>query len=69
MARLLPELTDRVQTVLDGGPTRRGIESTIVALRDDGSWQVLRPGPIGEEEIAAAIGPSAIYVKSGMIEA
>jgi L-threonylcarbamoyladenylate synthase len=45
-----------VDAILDGGRCTRGIESTIVALRDDGSWQLLRPGPIGERELAQSLG-------------
>jgi L-threonylcarbamoyladenylate synthase len=32
--------------VLDGGPTTAGVESTIVAVRADGSIEELRPGPL-----------------------
>ena len=46
-----------IDAVLDGGPCVRGLESTIVALRDDGTWQMLRPGPIPEAEIAGLLGP------------
>lgn len=52
-------LGDRVDLILDGGPCRLGLESTIVALREDSGWQVLRPGPVSEAEIAAAIGAGA----------
>lgn len=48
-------LGKKVDLVLDGGPTARGLESTIVACRPDG-WEVLRPGPITEAEIAAILG-------------
>ena len=47
-----------IDAVLDGGPCERGLESTIVALRDDGTWQLLRPGPIPEAEIAGLLGPA-----------
>jgi L-threonylcarbamoyladenylate synthase len=40
--------------VLDGGPCRGGIESTVVSLV--GMPRVLRPGLIGAEEIARVIG-------------
>jgi L-threonylcarbamoyladenylate synthase len=40
--------------VLDGGPCRGGIESTVLSLV--GSPRVLRPGLIGAEEIARVIG-------------
>lgn len=61
-------LGGKVGLILDGGTCPAGIESTIVALRADGGWQVLRPGPVTGEEIAAAIG-SAATVSSGGIEA
>ena len=53
--------------VLDGGACERGLESTIVALRD-GGWQLLRPGPIGEREVAELLG-DAMAVVPGRIEA
>ena len=43
--------------VLDGGACAQGLESTIVALRADGTWQLLRPGPIEEARLAALLGP------------
>jgi L-threonylcarbamoyladenylate synthase len=45
-----------VAAILDGGPCLRGVESTIVALRENGGWQLLRPGPIAEEELAERLG-------------
>ncbi|PKO46504.1 MAG: threonylcarbamoyl-AMP synthase [Betaproteobacteria bacterium HGW-Betaproteobacteria-22] len=38
--------------VLDGGACQVGIESTIVSVTASGQWQVLRPGVIGETQIA-----------------
>ncbi|HCF25150.1 MULTISPECIES: L-threonylcarbamoyladenylate synthase [unclassified Novosphingobium] len=61
-------LGDRVDLVLDGGACTAGIESTIVALRGEG-WQVLRPGPITGDEIAALIGPPLDATAQGRIEA
>lgn len=52
-------LGTNVDLILDGGDCEAGIESTIVALRADGGWQVLRPGPIGAEQIALVIGAPA----------
>lgn len=40
--------------VLDGGPCREGIESTVVLLGD--APRVLRPGVIGADEIARVLG-------------
>jgi len=54
--------------VLDGGATPAGIESTIVALREDG-WSLLRPGPVTAEAIAALIGPPLAAPAGDRIEA
>ncbi|MEE4317246.1 MAG: L-threonylcarbamoyladenylate synthase [Erythrobacter sp.] len=43
---VLASLDGRIDLVLDGGPTTAGVESTIVAVRDDGSVEELRPGPL-----------------------
>ncbi len=51
-------LGDAVNAILDGGTCARGLESTIVALRADGTWQLLRPGPIPERELAEMLGPA-----------
>ncbi len=42
--------------VVDGGPCQVGIESTIVSVEADGQWQLLRPGMISEEAVAAVLG-------------
>ncbi|WP_066558036.1 L-threonylcarbamoyladenylate synthase [Croceicoccus bisphenolivorans] len=55
-AHVAASLAGRIELVLDGGHTQRGLESTIVALRPSG-WQVLRPGPVTEEQVAAVLGP------------
>ena len=47
---------DIIPCVLDGGPCRKGIESTIVGFDDDGSPVILRLGSITPEEIEAVIG-------------
>lgn len=62
-------LGDRVDLILDGGQTRKGIESTIVGLREDGTWALLRPGPITEQQIADAIGSQSAAMTSSKIEA
>jgi L-threonylcarbamoyladenylate synthase len=59
-------LGDTVPLVLDGGPCARGVESTIAALRPDGSWQLLRPGPIPQEAIALLCGPPSAGGVSGI---
>lgn len=65
-------LQDKVDVILDGGVCAQGIESTIVALRADGSWQVLRPGPITDQDLACVLAVAAtnsIGVQAGKIEA
>lgn len=49
-------LGGRVPMIVDGGACKAGIESTIVALRRDGGWQVLRPGPITSADLAVVLG-------------
>lgn len=53
---VVDSLGSRVDAILDGGACERGIESTIVAVRPGGGWQVLRPGPITAQQIAAVLG-------------
>ncbi|MEZ5689859.1 MAG: L-threonylcarbamoyladenylate synthase [Caenibius sp.] len=55
-----------VPLIVDGGTCAKGLESTILALRDDGSWNLLRPGPIAESELAAVLGPCAIPGDGGI---
>ena len=43
---VLASLDGRIDMVFDGGPTTAGVESTIVAVRADGSIEELRPGPL-----------------------
>lgn len=43
---VLASLDGRIDMVLDGGVCAQGVESTIVALRENGELEVLRPGPI-----------------------
>jgi len=45
-AHVLASLDGRIDMVLDGGVTTSGVESTIVAVRADGSIEELRPGPL-----------------------
>ncbi len=51
---VIDDLGDRVDLILDGGPTPLGIESTVVSLLADGP-RVLRMGSISAEEIATVV--------------
>lgn len=68
-AHVVASLGGRADLILDGGETRQGIESTIVGLRADGSWTVLRPGPITEADIAGVLGGQSAAMTSAKIEA
>jgi L-threonylcarbamoyladenylate synthase len=58
-AHVVRSLGDAVPLILDGGPCARGVESTIVALRANGGWELLRPGPVSAPEIGALLGDAA----------
>ena len=68
-AHVIASLGAKAGTVLDGGETEQGIESTIVGLRDDGSWALLRPGPITEAQIVEVLSQPAAGIASKTIEA
>lgn len=68
-AHVVASLGCNVDAVIDGGACEAGLESTIVALREDGRWQVLRPGPITEARIEAVLGTQSVPVTSQAIEA
>lgn len=48
-------LDGRVALVLDDGPCAAGVESTIIRVKD-GAVEVLRPGPVTAEALAAVSG-------------
>lgn len=51
---VLASLGGRVDLVLDGGPCEAGLESTIIAVREGGGLEELRPGPIRMTDIGRA---------------
>lgn len=72
-------LGDRCPLVLDGGASQKGLESTIVALRDAGSggrqydgddggggWSLLRPGPVTKETLERILGPETPNADAGI---
>lgn len=61
-------LGGRIELVLDGGPTRVGIESTIVAVGQD-RLRLLRPGSITADMLAEASGVAVESSANGPIEA
>ena len=65
---VLAGLGSAVPMILDGGPCAAGLESTIVAVRDNG-WQILRPGPVSAAEIERVLGTSPLAASVDNIEA
>jgi L-threonylcarbamoyladenylate synthase len=57
-------LGDRVDLIIDGGPTTIGIESTVVDVSGERPT-VLRPGTIPVPDLAAALGALDIAVATG----
>lgn len=55
---VLEGLGDRIDVILDGGPTTGGIESTVIHLGEDPP-RLLRPGIITPSEVEAIVGPLA----------
>jgi L-threonylcarbamoyladenylate synthase len=53
------QLGERIDLILDGGPSRVGIESTVLSL-SEGRPRLLRPGGTPLEEIEEVIGPVAV---------
>lgn len=58
-------LEGRIDAVLDGGACSAGLESTIVAVREHGRIDVLRPGPISFD---APVAPLGIIEAPGQLE-
>lgn len=61
---VLSELDGHITAVLDGGPCRVGIESTVVDLTGK-TPLLLRPGGIATEELEALLGPLAMPSADG----
>ena len=57
-AHVAEELGDSVDLILDGGPARLGIESTVIGF-EHGRPVLLRPGAVARREIEKITGPLA----------
>jgi L-threonylcarbamoyladenylate synthase len=55
-AHVAQSLGDKVDLILDGGPTAHGIESTVIGFENCNAV-MLRPGAIAREEIERITGP------------
>ncbi|MCL4149095.1 UNVERIFIED_CONTAM: hypothetical protein GTU68_012671 [Idotea baltica] len=63
-AHVMKHLGDQIDYVLDGGPCRVGVESTVLKVDGD-QVQLLRPGGVTRELIEALIGPIQTTQSSG----
>lgn len=63
-ADLAPEIVRGVSMILDGGPCRVGIESTVLDLSSSAP-AILRPGSIGSDEIERVLGRSLAEARFG----
>lgn len=59
-SHVVDDLGDSVDVVLDGGPCRVGLESTVLDLTCEPPM-VLRPGAIGPEDLARVCGRVALH--------
>ena len=66
---VLQSLHNRIDLVLDAGASPGGLESTIVAVRPDGSLEELRPGPLDLADFTAKLRGATSASGAGGIEA
>jgi L-threonylcarbamoyladenylate synthase len=66
-AHVLAGLRGRIAAVIDGGPCRVGVESTVLDLSGEKPF-LLRPGGVTVEALEAAIGPVARGITPGQAE-
>lgn len=59
-------LGEGVAAILDGGPCERGLESTIVALREGNRWSLLREGPVTRTQLAEVLGCDPLEAHAGI---
>jgi L-threonylcarbamoyladenylate synthase len=64
-AHVVKSLGDRVDAVLDGGPTARGLESTVLDVTGPVP-RVLRPGPVTVPMLEAVVGRVAVGATPGV---
>jgi len=60
--KVIRDLDNNIDLILDAGPTKFGIESTILDLTDKPT--ILRTGAISKEAIEAIIGPVQVFQKN-----
>lgn len=65
-AHVAATLDGRIDLILDDGlPCAEGLESTILAIRADGQWEELRPGPVDLDRLHRHYWDSALPIGEG----
>jgi len=64
-AEALADLNSRVSLVVDAGPTRYAVPSTVVRVEADGTYQVLREGAVASHRIARLVRTAILLVCTG----
>ncbi len=65
-AHVAATLDGRINLILnDGSPCAEGLESTILAIRADGQWEELRPGPVDLDRLHRHYWDSALSIGEG----
>ncbi len=59
---VLEDLGDRIDLVLDAGPTPVGVESTVLDLTQEPPV-ILRPGGVPREELETVLGPLEVHTR------
>lgn len=54
-AHVREDLDGLIEGILDGGPCRFGVESTVVEVSADGGLTILRPGSVTQEQLKTAV--------------
>lgn len=57
-------LAERCPWIVDGGPCRHGVESTILDLSVPGRARLLRPGPVPVETLRALLGEVEVVTRA-----
>jgi L-threonylcarbamoyladenylate synthase len=66
-AHVLEDLDGKIDAIMDAGPTRHGVESTVLDPTQN-PMMIYRPGAITQQQISEVAGPVALYQRSGTAE-
>ena len=66
-AHVLASLDGRINAVIEGGECERGLESTIIAVREDGMLEQLRPGPLDFDRLTQSVQPEGPVEAPGQL--